>query len=557
MGFAWLAGAGLTTLSKCPDWEIRKHSVFGATVLVPTIFGAAASAYAVTTLSDNRFIIFTVAVIWALIVLTIDRAFLAAYRPGLPAKQKRVQFFLRFVIALLMGVTIAHPLVLMIFEGGIEEEIRSMEMERVDLANQKLAQQSNEIDGVITRLQDRQTELRTQYQDSFKPAELKANHETAQSDWSEKMAVLDYQISTLNSQSNQLAGELKKWSQIYQDEIEGNGKSATAGVGPEARRIEKDEINWRQERLTALTQSLTELTTSKTRLLSENDQTRNELRSAQTQSLIAEMVAQEKSRAFLREGLQSQLANLESEIEMRQITKNEIPSSPEIEPLKQDLMTRTLALHHLFGKEGGLFALLAYLVLSLVFVIMDTIPIVVKFSTKAGPYDLLIQHQEDNFIPELVDAPTVAEPVNRKSRIKPNPDDPRNRITSAWNKKRPHHPAQPRQKTDTQASREIEEADHVIVKARKLEEMRKVFRTNLELSQAVGITPTMLSKYFKLLKLPNSTQSSFASIPHLTLEIAYRIACLDSSHHERLLALYREGSGQKEIREAIADIKMG
>lgn len=107
--FFWLSGAGTETLEQCPNWEQRKYVAFGCTVLVPCAFAFIACAYALSTLTDNNYVIFSVAAVWAFIILTIDRALLASYRPFMSPFRKLGQFGLRFLVAMLMGITIAHP----------------------------------------------------------------------------------------------------------------------------------------------------------------------------------------------------------------------------------------------------------------------------------------------------------------------------------------------------------------------------------------------------------------------------------------------------------------
>ena len=69
---------------------------------------------------------------------------------------------------------------------------------------------------------------------------------------------------------------------------------------------------------------------------------------------------------------------------------------------RRDLLTQTLALHHMFedGAEGGEFALWAYLILAALFMLVDTIPLVVKFFSKPGPYDTLVDCEEVRFARE-------------------------------------------------------------------------------------------------------------------------------------------------------------
>src|SRR4051794_17526314 len=78
--FFWLSGASTENLDDCPSWERRKYVAFGATVLVPCVFAMIAAAYAVSTLTDNLWTIVSVALAWAFIILTVDRALLATYR---------------------------------------------------------------------------------------------------------------------------------------------------------------------------------------------------------------------------------------------------------------------------------------------------------------------------------------------------------------------------------------------------------------------------------------------------------------------------------------------
>jgi hypothetical protein len=66
---------------------------------------------------------------------------------------------------------------------------------------------------------------------------------------------------------------------------------------------------------------------------------------------------------------------------------------------RRDILTQTLALHALFkaGNSGGQFALYTYIVLTLLFMLVDTIPLIVKFFTKPGPYDTLVDRDEISY----------------------------------------------------------------------------------------------------------------------------------------------------------------
>jgi hypothetical protein len=63
---------------------------------------------------------------------------------------------------------------------------------------------------------------------------------------------------------------------------------------------------------------------------------------------------------------------------------------------RKDVLTQTLALNKLFeaGSAGGKFAYYTYMVLTALFMLVDTIPLIVKFFTKSGPYDTLLDRDE-------------------------------------------------------------------------------------------------------------------------------------------------------------------
>src|SRR5579884_2903387 len=145
--FFWLSGAGTENLEACPEWEQRKYVAFGATVLVPCSFAFIACSYALSTLTAEWRISFGVAAVWAFIIMTIDRALLASYRPYLGFFRKCGQFSLRFVIAFLMGLTISHPLTLLLFRdtiSGVIEHDRAAEIAAVEADSARKQKTVNE-----------------------------------------------------------------------------------------------------------------------------------------------------------------------------------------------------------------------------------------------------------------------------------------------------------------------------------------------------------------------------------------------------------------------------
>lgn len=449
--FFWLSGAGTHSLEECPNWEQRKYVAFGATVLVPCLFAFIAASYAVSTLTTDPWIIYPVATIWAFIILAIDRALLASYRPYLRWHRKLGQFGLRFLVALLLGITISHPLTLMLFRDTIRSEIESDRAREVETLRSKGAAAQARLEARIASVEESIAEQRQKlaatYEVSFLSSpednaaeraaekfaagkealdDLKARIQSAQAPLVSTLAKVEAQIEALSPQLATVQTELAFWQKEYEREINGQ-RSGLVGVGPRARSVESDQIAWRRTEALRLGGEVEHL-------LLERQRLQREIAAAET-SLVTEFEALQQSEALvveeeiseqreLRKRIESQQA--EKFVEQQDLVRDGIHRQIEIrtaelerllsdlsalaaenqeqitllrnEP-RNDLLTQTLALHALFerGEEGGKFALTAYLLLIGLFLLVDTIPLVVKFFSKPGPYDTLVDRDEVRF----------------------------------------------------------------------------------------------------------------------------------------------------------------
>ncbi|MEY3287775.1 MAG: hypothetical protein RLZZ419_17 [Pseudomonadota bacterium] len=118
--FIWLSGVSPRILATCPESEQKKHAALGGTVLIPALLAIVTASFLLYTLNFSTYIIVPVALIWSCMILLMDRALLATYRKGFSFWGKLGQFSLRFSIALLIAVTVAHPVVLLLFSERIE-----------------------------------------------------------------------------------------------------------------------------------------------------------------------------------------------------------------------------------------------------------------------------------------------------------------------------------------------------------------------------------------------------------------------------------------------------
>ena len=136
--FIWLSGVSPKILATCPESEQKKHAALGGTVLIPALLAIVTASFLLYTLNFSVYVIVPVALIWSCMILLMDRALLATYRKGFSFWGKLGQFSIRFAIALLIAVTVAHPVVLLLFSERIDAAYNEgrIKTERDNLAKQ-------------------------------------------------------------------------------------------------------------------------------------------------------------------------------------------------------------------------------------------------------------------------------------------------------------------------------------------------------------------------------------------------------------------------------------
>lgn len=446
--FFWLSGAATETLESCPAWERRKYVAFGATVLVPSAFALIASAYAVSTLTPDWRIIAPVSLVWAFIILTVDRALLATYRAYQNIFRKAAQFGLRIVVAALMGMTIAHPISLMLFRDTIQSVVEKDRQTEIDGARAKSMEQKKSVEAKMPSVEASIAKSRERWNETFnakflegqkdengKPltdeekaakAALDKKITEATAAQRTQLTALEKQIAEQEAANTKLAAELNQWQTDFEREVNGQ-RSGIVGLGPRAKSIQEDQLGWRRLESKRLAGVLEGLTAQRTQLLGDIDsaaanattvfnaklaqdaarakleQERLDGLKRQVQQQQADQFVEQQNgiRGTLQKEIDDQLAQLKGlheEIVSINADQDARVAAIRAEPRK-DILTQTLALHRLFeeGGQGGKFALIAYLVLTALFMLVDTIPLVVKFFSKPGPYDTLLDIDEVRF----------------------------------------------------------------------------------------------------------------------------------------------------------------
>jgi hypothetical protein len=351
-----------------------------------------------------------------------------------------------------MGITISHPLTLLLFNDTIATVIDEERQEEVEQVRIAANSEKATVEEKIVALEAQISEQRTKFDETFSAQFLVEDASVAIADplaeldeelraqmaarldadtlgYRGKLETADTEFSTMQASYATLQTELDHWQTEFEREVNGQ-RSGIVGLGPRARSIQADQLAWRRDEAKRLADVLEYLTGQRNGL---SDQIKATEESIKDEFLAlaaskADRVKEERARVadLKRQVQQSQagqfveqqnairstiaaqidtrlteLTRLQGELAAIGSQEQERITSINAEP-RQDILTQTLALHRLFedDAEGGKFALLAYLILAGLFMLIDTIPLVVKFFSQPGPYDALVDRDEVRFARE-------------------------------------------------------------------------------------------------------------------------------------------------------------
>ena len=208
----WLAGARWSTLAHVPESERERVAVLGSSVLIPTLlafFGM--YLYAASRFHEPRPVVSClIALVWAFLVMNVDRILLATYRPFQTPLRKAVQVIFRIGLAAVVSLAITFPFCLHQYRGAIAERLQSEYRGKLDEVQNKERQERESFEAAdAARVEGLRAKLaQDQAAGPADPrlyAEILAKHDSHQ------------QVDTKRAQQQELdqeiTGALAKWKE--------------------------------------------------------------------------------------------------------------------------------------------------------------------------------------------------------------------------------------------------------------------------------------------------------------------------------------------------------
>lgn len=140
----WCAGAHQKLLKQFPS-EHSKYSGLGAVLLATFVLATLSAGYAIHTVFGSRSLsgwLWTIgfAIIWGLIIFNFDRFLVSTMRKyGISRRKQMMMAIPRIILALLIGVVIARPLEMKVFEKEINVQMTKNLHDKIRLNDSLLA----------------------------------------------------------------------------------------------------------------------------------------------------------------------------------------------------------------------------------------------------------------------------------------------------------------------------------------------------------------------------------------------------------------------------------
>lgn len=135
----WCSGAHQKLLKQFPS-EHSKYSGLGAVLLATFVLATLSAGYAIYTVFGNWLWTIGFAIIWGLIIFNFDRFLVSTMRKYGVSRRKQIMMAIpRIALALLIGVVIARPLEMKIFDKEINVKMTENLHKKIQLNDSLLA----------------------------------------------------------------------------------------------------------------------------------------------------------------------------------------------------------------------------------------------------------------------------------------------------------------------------------------------------------------------------------------------------------------------------------
>jgi hypothetical protein len=377
------SGANKEIIKQCPT-EYTKYTGIGATILLTALMAMVSGGYAIYFVFNSILVSIIFGIFWGIIIFNLDRYIVSSIKKTGVFKEEFLFALPRLFIALVLAVSISKPLELRLFENRIAKQMDKNNKEYVD-------NYDDGFKGDIQKLNDQQKalddELIKKKQDVF-------SKDPQYSKLKEKKSPIESRKESINGTiaSNRSIISRNYYQKYFQNE---NGETYSRNLPNQTALNKMAENRTLNSELANINSELTDLNTQITKRETELGET---IRNIETET--------QSAKNSIAEQVTSKKAGYEK-------NKN---NAINVAINSTDLLSRLEALGNL--KTFGNPVWWASLVITLLFILLETAPVTVKLLSKRGPYDEILDRVEyENFIEQKKIISDLNDTINTTIKI--------------------------------------------------------------------------------------------------------------------------------------------
>lgn len=143
--FWWCSGANQDVLMDCPQSEHNKYVGIGATVFFTGVLAMLSGGYALFSVFKSTYTAAAFGIVWGLVIFNLDRFIVSTIRKDELFWNEFKLVLPRLILAVILGIVIAKPLELKIFEKEIAQKVAEQQREFAIQTQRKTEQQFNPV----------------------------------------------------------------------------------------------------------------------------------------------------------------------------------------------------------------------------------------------------------------------------------------------------------------------------------------------------------------------------------------------------------------------------
>ena len=375
--FFWqCSGVNIPLLKKCPN-DYNRYSNIGATIFFTALLAWVSMGYALNSVFKSLTPSVLFGFIWCLMIFTLDRTIVSSMqKPSQEVTYKQFEFWreslfagIRLGVAVIISLVIMKPLEIKIFEDRLAAEIKNMDDDQAKLDSTAIERKHGL--GTLTKEIDQAREDKDELEAKLGQEPPTGTYKALKEEYQLCNQLLAQVRARNNPQvaQNIAAIERAKRDFTVQMEIEGELKWRLNSEGE--RRIA--DLKWRNRQLGSEISSQSAKCNQK---LGEMRKERDQYQSLIQNDLASTRVRISKTELAKDSAKVKAIVQAKSDADIRAIS------------FKGTLVTQIEALGRLTSKDGTM--RLVSLFIMLIFIAIETAPILAKLIAKRGDYDEIL-----------------------------------------------------------------------------------------------------------------------------------------------------------------------